>query len=167
MLEVKLICIGKLKEKYWRDAVQEYAKRLSAFCRFQIIELNEARMPQDPNAAEIAKALGEESKAILAAAGRSTLYTLCIEGNPDNVVKSLIVVPTRELAQQIDAAAVNGESSLAFVIGSSHGLDDSVKQGSKRISMSPMTFPHQLARVMLCEQLYRAFSINAGTKYHK
>ena len=161
MLEVKLICIGKLKEKYWRDAVQEYAKRLSAFCRFQIIELNEARMPQDPNAAEIAKALGEESKAILAAAGRSTLYTLCI------VVKSLIVVPTRELAQQIDAAAVNGESSLAFVIGSSHGLDDSVKQGSKRISMSPMTFPHQLARVMLCEQLYRAFSINAGTKYHK
>ena len=66
MLEVKLICIGKLKEKYWRDAVQEYAKRLSAFCRFQIIELNEARLPQDPNAAEIAKALGEEAKAILA-----------------------------------------------------------------------------------------------------
>ena len=79
MLEVKLICIGKLKEKYWRDAVQEYAKRLSAFCRFQIIELNEARLPQDPNAAEIAKALGEESKAILAAAGRSALYTLCID----------------------------------------------------------------------------------------
>lgn len=122
MLEVKLICIGKLKEKYWRDAVQEYAKRLSAFCRFQIIELNEARMPQDPNAAEIAKALGEESKAILAAAGRSTLYTLCIEGK---------LVSSTQLAQQIDAAAVNGESSLAFVIGSSHGLDDSVKQGSK------------------------------------
>ena len=134
MLEVKLICIGKLKEKYWRDAVQEYAKRLSAFCRFQIIELNEARLPQDPNAAEIAKALGEESKAILAAAGRSALYTLCIEGK---------LVSSTQLAQQIDAAAV------------------------KRISMSPMTFPHQLARVMLCEQLYRAFSINAGTKYHK
>ena len=124
MLEVKLICIGKLKEKYWRDAVQEYAKRLSAFCRFQI----------------------------------SALYTLCIEGK---------LVSSTQLAQQIDTAAVNGESSLAFVIGSSHGLDDSVKQGSKRISMSPMTFPHQLARVMLCEQLYRAFSINAGTKYHK
>ena len=106
MLEVKLICIGKLKEKYWRDAVQEYAKRLSAFCRFQIIELNEARLPQDPNAAEIAKALGEESKAILAAAGRSALYTLCIEGK---------LVSSTQLAQQIDAAAVNGESSLAFV----------------------------------------------------
>lgn len=119
MLEVKLICIGKLKEKYWRDAVQEYAKRLSAFCRFQIIELNEARLPQDPNAAEIAKALGEESKAILAAAGRSALYTLCIEGK---------LVSSTQLAQQIDAAAVNGESSLAFVIDSSHGLDDSVKQ---------------------------------------
>ena len=104
MLEVKLICIGKLKEKYWRDAVQEYAKRLSAFCRFQIIELNEARLPQDPNAAEIAKALGEESKAILAAAGRSALYTLCIEGK---------LVSSTQLAQQIDAAAVNGESSLA------------------------------------------------------
>ena len=92
------------------------------------------------------------------ARNRSTLYTLCIEGK---------LVSSTQLAQQIDAAAVNGESSLAFVIGSSHGLDDSVKQGSKRISMSPMTFPHQLARVMLCEQLYRAFSINAGTKYHK
>ena len=158
IMKIRILTIGKLKEKYWRDAVQEYAKRLSAFCRFQIIELSEARLPQDPNAAEIAKALGEESKAILAAAGRSALYTLCIEGK---------LVSSTQLAQQIDAAAVNGESSLAFVIGSSHGLDDSVKQGSKRISMSPMTFPHQLARVMLCEQLYRAFSINAGTKYHK
>lgn len=76
MLEVKLICIGKLKEKYWRDAVQEYAKRLSAFCRFQIIELNEARLPQDPNAAEIAKALGEESKAILRRRG-AVRFTRC------------------------------------------------------------------------------------------
>ena len=130
MLEVKIICVGKLKERYWREAVEEYAKRLSAFCRFSVVELNEARLPQNPGAAEIERALAEESKAIA-------------------------------------AAAVGGASSLAFVIGSSHGLHDSVKSSGRRISMSPMTFPHQLARVMLCEQLYRAFSINAGTKYHK
>lgn len=106
----------------------------------------------------IAKALGEESKAIFGGGGAQRALHAVLEGK---------LVSSTQLAQQIDAAAVNGESSLAFVIGSSHGLDDSVKQGSKRISMSPMTFPHQLARVMLCEQLYRAFSINAGTKYHK
>lgn len=158
MLEVKIICVGKLKEIYWRDAVAEYAKRLSAFCRFSVVELNEARLPQNPNGAEIGKALAEEAKAILAAAGRSTVYTLCIEGK---------LFSSEKLAEELKTAAVSGASSLAFVIGSSHGLDDTVKAIGKRMSMSPMTFPHQLARVMLCEQLYRAFSINAGTKYHK
>ena len=105
MLEVKLICIGKLKEKYWRDAVQEYAKRLSAFCRFQIIELNEARLPQDPNAAEIARALGEESKAISAAAGRSALYTLCIEGK---------LVSSTQLAQQIGGRKRGEQLSVRY-----------------------------------------------------
>lgn len=158
MLEVKIVCIGKLKEKYWRDAVAEYAKRLSAFCRFSVIELNEARVPQDPNEAQIAKALEEEAKAVIAAVGRSTAYVLCIEGK---------MLSSEKLAGEISSAAVGGASSLAFIIGSSHGLHESVKALGKRISMSPMTFPHQLARVMLCEQLYRAFSIQAGTKYHK
>ncbi|MGN0478101.1 MAG: 23S rRNA (pseudouridine(1915)-N(3))-methyltransferase RlmH [Hominenteromicrobium sp.] len=158
MLEVKIICIGKLKEKYWRDAVSEYAKRLSAFCRFSVVELNESRVPQNPNQAEIAKALAEEAKAVAAAVGHSAVYALCIEGR---------MLSSEQLAAELEAAAVGGASSLAFVIGSSHGLDGSVKALGKRISMSPMTFPHQLARVMLCEQLYRAFSINAGTKYHK
>ena len=158
MLEVKIICIGKLKEKYWRDAVAEYTKRLSAFCRFSVVELNEARVPQDPNDAQIEKALEEEAKAVIGAVGRSTAYSLCIEGK---------MLSSEKLAQEIDSAAVNGASSLAFIIGSSHGLHESVKKLGKRISMSPMTFPHQLARVMLCEQLYRAFSIQAGTKYHK
>ena len=152
MLEVKIICVGKLKERYWREAVEEYAKRLSAFCRFSVVELNEARLPQNPNALE------EESRAIRAAAGRSAVYALCIEGR---------MLSSEKLASEIASAAVGGASSLAFVIGSSHGLHESVKACGKRISMSPMTFPHQLARVMLCEQLYRAFSINAGTKYHK
>lgn len=158
MLEVKIVCIGKLKEKYWRDAVAEYAKRLSAFCRFSVIELNEARVPQDPNEAQIAKALEEEAKAVITALGRSTAYALCIEGK---------MLSSEKLAGEISSAAVGGASSLAFIIGSSHGLHESVKALGKRISMSPMTFPHQLARVMLCEQLYRAFSIQAGTKYHK
>lgn len=158
MLEVKIICVGKLKERYWREAVEEYAKRLSAFCRFSVVELNETRLPQNPNAAEIDRALEEESRAIRAAAGRSAVYALCIEGR---------MLSSEKLASEISMAAVGGASSLAFVIGSSHGLHESVKACGKRISMSPMTFPHQLARVMLCEQLYRAFSINAGTKYHK
>ena len=158
MLEVKIVCIGKLKEKYWRDAVQEYAKRLSAFCRFSVIELNEARVPQDPNDAQIEKALEEEARAVIAAVGRSTAYSLCIEGT---------LLSSEKLASEIESAAVSGSSSLAFIIGSSHGLHGSVKRLGKRISMSPMTFPHQLARVMLCEQPYRAFSIQAGTKYHK
>lgn len=158
MLEVKLICVGKLKEAYWRDAVAEYQKRLAAFCRFSIIELNEARLPQNPGGAAIAQALEEEGRAILAAAGRSTVFALCIEGK---------LLSSEALAAQIEREAVGGASSLAFVIGSSHGLAEAVKARGARISMSPMTFPHQLARVMLCEQLYRAFSINAGTKYHK
>lgn len=158
MLEVKLICIGKLKEKYWRDAVAEYAKRLSAFCRFSIVELNEARLPQNPSEAEIARALEEEAKAISASVGRSAVYALCIEGK---------MLSSEKLAAELEAAAVGGASSVVFVIGSSHGLHESAKALGKRISMSPMTFPHQLARVMLCEQIYRAFSINAGTKYHK
>ena len=158
MLEVKIICVGKLKERYWREAVEEYAKRLSAFCRFSVVELNEARLPQNPTAAEIDRALEEEGRAIRAAAGRSAVYALCIEGR---------MLSSEKLASEISTEAVGGASSLAFVIGSSHGLHESVKACGKRISMSPMTFPHQLARVMLCEQLYRAFSINAGTKYHK
>ena len=119
MLEVKLICIGKLKEKYWRDAVQEYAKRLSAFCRFQIIELNEARLPQDPNAAEIARALGEESKAISAAAGRSALYTLCIEGK---------LVSSTQLAQQIAEGRDRLDKELARLGKTAVKLDDLAKR---------------------------------------
>ena len=158
MLEVKIICIGKLKEKYWRDAVQEYTKRLSAFCRFSVVELSEVRVPQDPNDAQIEKVLEEEAKAVIAAVGRSTAYALCIEGK---------MLSSEKLASEIESEAVSGTSSMAFIIGSSHGLHESVKRLGKRISMSPMTFPHQLARIMLLEQIYRSFRINSGGKYHK
>lgn len=158
MLTVKILCVGTLKEKYWRDACEEYRKRLSAHCRFSIVELPEARLEKNPSEALIQKALEEEGNRILQAAGSGAVIPLCIEGE---------LMSSEKLSRYLEKAAVGGESCLNFVIGSSHGLADSVKQRGKGISMSPMTFPHQLARVMLCEQIYRAFQISAGTKYHK
>lgn len=158
MQEVKIVCVGRLKEKYLTDAVAEYAKRLSAYCRFSVTELPEARLSQNPSGAEIAKALETEADAILAAAGKSAVIPLVIEGE---------MLSSEELAQRIEKAASTGKSSLCFVIGSSFGLSPRVKALGCGLSMSRMTFPHQLARVMLCEQIYRAFSILAGAKYHK
>lgn len=159
MLNIQLICIGKLKESYWREACAEYAKRLSAFCRFSILELPKSRLPDSPSPAQIEAALQEEGKTILSAAGNAPLLALCIEGK---------TLSSEQLAEKIDAMAVNGASRLCFVIGSSFGLSETVKHTATfRLSMSPMTFPHQLARVMLCEQTYRAFQILNHGKYHK
>lgn len=158
MLTVKLICIGKLKENYLRDAQAEYQKRLGAFCKIEVIELSEYRLPDNPSDAQIEKGLTEEGKAILAKAS-GTLIPMCIEGK---------MLSSTQLADRIAKIALEGESTLSFIIGGSFGLSDEVKsRGSLKLSMSPMTFPHQLARVMLLEQIYRAFQINAGGKYHK
>lgn len=156
MLEVRLVCIGKLKEAYWRDAVAEYEKRLRPLCRFELIELPEARLPDDPSDAQIKQALFQEGKMILEKAA-GTVYPLCIEGKP-------IDSPT--LATKL-SSAMQFPGAVSFIIGSSHGLSKEVKAAGEGISMSPMTFPHQLARVMLCEQVYRAFQILQGSKYHK
>lgn len=157
-MNVTILCVGKLKEKYWADACAEYAKRLSAFCSFRIVELPESRLPDSPSAAQIDAALAEEGNKILSCANGS-LIPLCIEGKE---------MPSPELAQRIEKLAVGGASSLCFVIGSSYGLSGEVKRrGSFCLSMSQMTFPHQLARVMLCEQIYRAFQIRNHGKYHK
>lgn len=159
MLSVQIICIGKLKEKFWREACAEYEKRLRPFCRFSILEIPESRLPDQPSQAQIENALEDEGKKILSAAGNNLLIPLCIEGKP---------LSSPELAGRIHDWATKGTSSIAFVIGSSFGLSESVKQkGNLRLSMSPMTFPHQLARVMLCEQVYRAFQILHHGKYHK
>lgn len=158
MLNVKIICVGNLKEKYWRDAVAEYSKRLAAFCRFQIDELSEVKVPDNPSEKEIERALNEEGKQILKHAEKYKIVPLCIEGK---------LISSEGLADMFTKEANMGTSSIAFVIGSSHGLSYEVKKQGRGISMSPMTFPHQLARVMLCEQIYRAMSINAGSKYHK
>ena len=159
MLAVQIVCVGKLKEAYWREACAEYEKRLQAFCRFSIVELQESRLPENPSWAQINAALNAEGDKILSAAERSTLFALCIEGKQ---------LSSDQLAEKINKLSVNGVSAVSFLIGSSFGLSDRVKQAADfLLSMSPMTFPHQLARVMLCEQTYRAFQIMNNGKYHK
>ena len=159
-MNVTVLCVGKLKEAYWRDAAAEYAKRLGAFCKFQVVELEEERLPERPSEAQIAAALEAEGRKMLQKIPNgAAVAALCIEGGPCS---------SEDLAGRIEELAVGGANHFVFVIGSSHGLAPAVKaRASWRLSMSPMTFPHQLARVMLMEQLYRAMSIRNGGKYHK
>ena len=159
MQTVKIIAVGKLKEKYLRDAADEYMKRLGAYCKPEIIELKEAFIPENPSEKEISAALFEEGKAILKAIDGRPFTALCIEGEQ---------VSSEELSKRLEKSASDGLSAQIFVIGSSHGLSDEVKSKADfKLSMSKMTFPHQLARVMFLEQIYRAFSIAKGGKYHK
>lgn len=160
MMNITLLTVGKLKEKFYIEAAAEYQKRLSPFCRFELVELTEERLPQDPSPAQISAALEKEGKAILARLPKNALLTaMCVEGK---------LLSSEALSAQMDQWAGGGKSSLAFVIGGSFGLHPSVKQqAALRLSMSPMTFPHHLARVMLLEQIYRAFQISGGSRYHK
>ena len=160
MLNVTIACVGKLKESYWRDACAEYAKRLSAFCRLQIVEVAEERVPDNPSTAQIEAALEAEGHRLLSRipAGAS-IITLCIEGKG---------YTSEGLSEQLSKWAVDGVSHVAFVIGGSWGLSPLVKDSARlSLSMSGMTFPHQMARVMVLEQLYRSLQIAAGGKYHK
>ena len=159
MLSIKIICVGTLKESYFKDAIAEYSKRLSAFCKLSIVQIKEARVPDSPSEKEIAIALDEEAKSILAEMSpRAYKIALCVEGKQ---------LSSEAFAEKIDkAAASHGE--IIFVIGSSHGLSDKVKSAcDARLSISEMTFPHQLMRVIMAEAIYRAFNIIKGTKYHK
>ena len=159
MATIKFITVGTLKESYLTEAVKEYEKRLSGFCTVEQINLKEAKLPQDPTEGDIKRALAEEAKAILAAMpDRSYKIAMCVEGKQFS---------SEELAKKIEAA-FSASNELCFVIGSSHGLDDSVKNAADlRLSVSKMTFPHQLMRVILLEALYRGFNILKGTHYHK
>lgn len=160
MQHVTVLCVGKLKEPFWRDACAEYEKRLQAFCRLSVIEVEEERLPDNPSKAQIDRALEAEGRRILAKVpAGAAMAALCIEGG---------TMTSPDLAARLDDWALRGQSDLVFIIGSSFGLSPAVKNAAfMRLSMSPMTFPHQLARVMLLEQLYRAFQISAGGKYHK
>lgn len=159
MLTVNLICVGKLKEHHWTSACAEYQKRLGAFCKFHIMEVAEYKLPEQPSQLQIEQALKAEGDKILQLAANSTVIPLCIEGKQ---------IDSPALAEHLSTLALNGISTISFVIGSSHGMCNAVKNcGSFKLSMSPMTFPHQLARVMLCEQIYRAFQIQNHGRYHK
>ena len=160
MLSVHLICVGKLKEKFYLDACAEYVKRRSAYCKLQVTELPEERLPQDPTRGQIDAALEKEAAAIRAKLPPSaSLVALCVEGK---------LRSSEELAGLLDTWCQNSAKHLVFLIGGSYGLHPSIKaQAWVKLSMSPMTFPHHLARVMLLEQIYRAFKINEGSSYHK
>lgn len=160
MQKVTLICVGKLKEKFYAQATEEYAKRLSRFCKLEIVELPESRLSDSPSPAEISQALTAEAALIEAKLPKgSALVAMCIEGEE---------LSSPQLAEKMRQFAVSGVSNLTFLIGGSVGLSPAIKaQADFRLSMSPMTFPHHLARVMLLEQIYRAYQINAGSRYHK
>lgn len=161
-MNVQLICVGKLKEKFYADAVAEYQKRLGAFCRLTITELAEEKLPPNPSPTLIAAALAKEAAAIRTKlAPGSYVVAMCIEGRMRS---------SEELTAKLrgDVWADGSAKRLVFLIGGSYGLDETLKgEANDRLSMSPMTFPHHLARVMLLEQLYRAFQIDRGSPYHK
>ena len=157
-MNINLIVIGKLKEDYLRSACAEYIKRLGRYCTFQLHELDECRLSDSPSEKEISSALGKEAEQIKRYA-KGFIIPMCIEGRQLSSV---------ELSQKITETAVGGQSTVTFIIGSSFGLSPEIKRlGGLKLSMSKMTFPHQLARVMLLEQIYRAFQIAEGGKYHK
>lgn len=161
MLRVNIICIGKIKEKYFTDAINEYSKRLSAFCKFSVIELPEEKIrSNNPNQAQIDEVIEAEGKRILQKIGASDyVAAMCIEGK---------LMSSEELSKTLDSVSLSGKSTVSFIIGGSYGLSDEVKKRSDlRLSMSRMTFPHQMARMILSEQIYRAFEISTNGKYHK
>ena len=160
MLSVKLICVGKMKEKYYLDAFEEYRKRLGAYCRFELDELPEQRLSDSPSPGEISAALEKEAVEIeKRIPSGAAVVAMCIEGTQKS---------STELAGLFESWANGGKSRLCFIIGGSFGMSESIKsRAALKLSMSKMTFPHHLARVMLCEQIYRAFTINEGSKYHK
>ena len=161
MYSITVVAVGRLKDKFYEDAAAEYLKRLQAYAKVSVVEIRAVELPSEsPGEAEIAKALEKEGEAILqkSPAG-AAVAALCIEGK---------LFSSEDLAAYMNACGGAGKSQLVFVIGGSYGLSDAVKKRADvRLSMSRMTFPHRLARVMLLEQVYRGFKIARGEKYHK
>ena len=160
MLTIEVLCVGKMSQKWFQDGLEEYRKRLGAFCRLECAEIAEQRLLDSPSEAQICAALEREAEEILRAVPNGAyLVALCVEGRQ---------IPSEGMAELIAGRENSGRPKLCFVIGGSFGLSDRVKSSADlRLSMSKMTFPHHLARVMLGEQLYRGFKIKEGSRYHK
>ena len=160
MFEITLITMGKLKEKFYLSAAAEYEKRMKGYCQFKLLELPETRLPDNPSPAEISAGLEKEADLILSKIPKGAWFcTLTPEGK---------MLSSEALASKLSDVKNSGKSSACFLIGSSFGIAQRIKDKADfKISMSPMTFPHHLARIMVLEQLYRAEAIQAGSKYHK
>ena len=160
MLGIRLVCVGRLKERFYSDAAAEYLKRLGAFCHAEVIEVPEERLGENPSATEIAAALEREAQQIEKKLPKDgMLVCLCVEGEQ---------LDSGAFSGLLTRAECSGRPRISFVIGGSFGLAPGIKnEADLRLSMSKMTFPHHLARVMLLEQIYRGFQIKGGSKYHK
>lgn len=159
-MKIKIICLGKLKEKYLKDGIAEYTKRISRFATVEIIELQDEKIPDNASDAECEKIKATEGKKILSKIKNDEyIYSLCVEGTQ---------LCSEDFAKDIEKAALSGFNTITFIIGGSLGLSNEVKNIShKKLSFSLMTFPHQLMRLILTEQIYRCFKINANEQYHK
>ncbi|HKK95112.1 MAG TPA: 23S rRNA (pseudouridine(1915)-N(3))-methyltransferase RlmH [Anaerovoracaceae bacterium] len=159
-MNIKIICIGKLKEKYWNDAVKEYSKRLGGYCKFNVVELKESKLPSNPSRADEINVINKEGNDVINnIKDNDYVITLEIEGKQ---------LDSLEFSKTINKLALTGKSDIIFVVGGSLGLSDFVKNRADfRLSFSNMTFPHQMMRVILLEQIYRSFKIIRNESYHK
>lgn len=159
-MRIRIVCIGKLKEKYWTDAVDEYTKRISRYCDIEIVQLKESRLPDKASASDEQTVIYEEGQTILKNIKDGTyVITLEVKGKQ---------LSSEELAEKIERLPIEGRSDITFVIGGSLGLSKEVSQRADfKLSFSKMTFPHQMMRVVLLEQIYRAFKIIKNETYHK
>ncbi|BGE81067.1 23S rRNA (pseudouridine(1915)-N(3))-methyltransferase RlmH [Staphylococcus petrasii] len=159
-MKITILAVGKLKEKYWKQAIAEYEKRLGAYSKIEIIEVSDEKAPENMSDKEIEQVKEKEGQRLLAKIKpQATVITLEIQGK---------MLSSEGLAQELQQRMTQGQSDFVFVIGGSNGLhEDVLKRSNYALSFSKMTFPHQMMRVVLIEQVYRAFKIMRGEAYHK
>ena len=160
MLQINILYVGNIKDKFFAEAVKEYEKRMSSFCKIKNIELKEEKPPENPSDAEIALVIRKEGDRLLEAMPKKGYkIALCVEGTQ---------ISSEELAKKLSSVTVSGDSEITFIIGGAFGMDERVKKAANfRLSISKMTFTHRMMRVILAEQIYRALNILAGGSYHK